>query len=185
MGSEVSPRSHLMSSQLTLASMVSATYTARLLFSPKSFPKENARSLLEKFFNLKWQKTEKNSLRTIHCSHDQSQMPAFNIPELKLCCTAGQEQNQPIPACQIPVLSEPEPLPGKVFDNQHKHWIFNVPSNPSLSMFLWWFRDNFGASFSGPRNRVGFCCFSNPGNSAMRGIGGRVGGREKEEMKFS
>lgn len=89
MGSEVSPRSHLMSSQLMVASMASATYTASPLSSPKSFPEENARSLLEKFFNLKWQKTQENSLRKICRSHAQSQMPAFNIPKLKLCCTAN------------------------------------------------------------------------------------------------
>lgn len=53
MGSEVSPRSHLMCSQLMVASTASATYTASPLFAPMSFPEENARSLLEKFFNLK------------------------------------------------------------------------------------------------------------------------------------
>lgn len=151
MGREVSPRSHLMSSQLMVASMASLTYTASPLSSPKSFPEGNSRSLLEKFFNLKWQKTQKDSLRKICCCHAWSQMPAFSIPELKLCCNAGQEQNQLVPACQIPVLSEPEPWADKVFDNQHKHWIFNVSCNQSLSIFLWWFCDNIGTSFSGPR----------------------------------
>lgn len=149
MGSEVSPRSHLMCSQLMVASMASATYTASPLFAPTSFPEENARSLLEKFFKLKWQKTEKIVQR--RCGLNRSQMPAVNIPELKLCCTAGQEENQLILACQIPLLSEPKPLADKAFDNQHKHWIFNGPSNPRLSIFLWWFCDNSGASFSSPR----------------------------------
>lgn len=73
MGSEVSLLSHLMSSQVTVASIASATYTASPLFSPKSFPEENARSLLEKFFNLrrggKKREREKSSLRKSQCSH--------------------------------------------------------------------------------------------------------------------
>lgn len=91
MGSEVNPRSHLMSSQLMLASIASATYTASPLSSPKSFPEENARSLLEKFFNLKWQETEENNLRKINCNHESAPNTSVQCTCVKslLCCTAG------------------------------------------------------------------------------------------------
>lgn len=109
MGSEVNPRSHLMSSQLMLASIASATYTASPLFSPKSFPEENARSLLEKFFNLKWQETEENNLRKINCSHESAPNTSVQCTCVKysLCYMAGLKK-RPLQVCLVTVLSKPK-----------------------------------------------------------------------------